>query len=92
MVSPGRLIGEVVSVFLTGLAIGAFTSAMYSAMQTVILSVGIGGGLVLFLLSLASIKEDVDDLKMALEAGSIISLMLWFSGFLGAYAGSSIVS
>lgn len=93
MVDPGKIIAEIISAFLSGLALGAVISAMYSAMETMFLSIAIGGliGLILFFFNLALFMDDVTSLKAALAKGSVISLILWGSGFFGSIVGSSIV-
>jgi prolipoprotein diacylglyceryltransferase len=88
------LFRDLIEAFLAGLVLGVILQVLDKTLTVVASSLIAGtlAGLFLILVNLRSLLEDASDLQEALTAGSIIAIVMWVIGFIGAWIGSSMVA
>lgn len=93
MTSFENFISQLITAFLFGLVAGLLISVLYSTLEIVMLSLAVGAvaGMILLFYNLIFIIDDLNGIEKALS-GSMISIIMWTSGFLGSIVGSSMVN
>jgi len=91
MIDFKDFISQLITAFFMGLVAGLLITVLYATLETVLLSVAIGAmaGVILLFYNLIYVIDDLSGIEKAFK-GSIISIFMWVSGFLGSMVGSSI--